>query len=357
MGLKYLAISDLRNIKSVSLKPGPGLNFVFGPNGSGKTSLLEAIYLLSRGRSFRSAHSRRIIRYQKHSLTVFGRSQNHSGLESNLGLQIKEGRFRAKVDGQYLKKSSDLAAILPLLLISPNGDKLINGSPRQRRRFLDWGLFHVEHGFLSVWQRYNRILSQRNVLLKQGRRAELASWNQQLSQVCEEFDCLRKNYVDQLIPIIQQYFEQLMNLKGVKFHYQNGWAQGVGFSEALAANIENDLKLGFTQRGPHRADLVMKIDGRSAAQYLSGGQQKLAACALMLAQASLYLQKTGHHCLILVDDLSAELDSTHRATFINLLDAMGGQVFITATDPALLDLSAYKAAEMFHVEHGSIISK
>jgi DNA replication and repair protein RecF len=208
-----------------------------------------------------------------------------------------------------------------------------------------------------VWQRYNRILSQRNVLLKQSKRAELASWNQQLSQVCEEFDCLRTNYVDQLIPIAQQYFEQLMDLKGVKFHYQNGWAQGVGFSEALASNIENDLKLGFTQRGPHRADLVMKIDGRSAAQYLSGGQQKLAACALMLAQASLYSQKTGRHCLILVDDLPAELDSTHRATFINLLDAMGGQAFITATDPVLLDFSAYKSARMFHVEHGSIISK
>ena len=353
MSLSHLAIRNLRNIAEITLEPGPHLNFIFGPNGSGKTSILEAIYLLGRGRSFRSAYSNRIVRHGESALTLFGRSAE-AERENKLGIQIKEGHFRAKLNGQFLKKSSDLATVVPLLLITPDGDKLIKGNPRQRRRFLDWGLFHVEHQFLDVWQRYNRILAHRNAALRQGR-AILAPWNLQLIQIAEKLDSQRREYATQLAAVAQECFKELIGLDNVAFRYQSGWNRELSFSEALNKHIESDIKAGFTQRGPHRADLVMQIDDRSAAEYLSGGQQKLAACALFLAQARLYSSRLNRPCILLVDDLAAELDSNHRKTLLDILYSTQGQVFVTTTDLSLLGFSEYEDSRVFHVEHGCLV--
>jgi len=353
MRLSHLAITNLRNIAEFSLEPGAHLNFIFGANGSGKTSILEAIYLLGRGRSFRSAYSSRIVRYGQHSLTLFGRVTD-SQRDNNLGIQIKDGGFRAKLNGQFLKKSSDLAAIIPLLLITPDGDKLIKGSPRQRRRFLDWGLFHVEHQFLEMWQRYNRILMHRNAALRQGK-SVLAPWNLQLIEVAEQLDCLRREYATQLSAVVLLCFKELIGIENVEFKYQSGWSKEQSFSEALNSNLEGDIKAGFTQRGPHRADLVMQVDGRPAAEYLSGGQQKLAACALFLAQARLYSKRLNKPCILLVDDLPSELDQEHRQALLDILQSTHGQVFVTATDPLAINPSGYEDSKVFHVEQGCLV--
>jgi len=355
MSLSLLSILNLRNIESAKIEPSPRLNILVGANGSGKTSILEAIYLLGRGKSFRSAYSRRIVNYNHPSLTVFGKAEIKPGLFNTLGIQINDGRFRAKLNGKFEQKSSTLASVIPLLFISPDGDKLIKGSPRQRRRFLDWGLFHVEHEFLSVWQRYNRILQQRNAILRQKSAAMLLTWDEQLVEAAIKLDQFRVNYVESLARLAQKFMRQLLGIETVEFSYQSGWRRGEDFKEALKASIESDIRLGFTQKGPHRADLVMRIDGRAAAEYLSGGQQKLAACSLLLAQASVFNQYKQESCVILVDDLPSELDLQHRQLFMDLLYSIGGQLFVTATDSDLLQLSAYKEQKMFHVEHGSVV--
>lgn len=357
MSLSLLSIHNLRNIQSAQIEPSPRLNLLLGANGSGKTSLLEAIYLLGRGKSFRSAYSRRIVSYNHPTLTVFAKASTKSGAFNTLGIQINDGKFRAKLNGKFEQKSSTLAAVIPLLFISPDGDKLIKGSPRQRRRFIDWGLFHVEHEFLSVWQRYNRILQQRNAVLRQKSVAMLVSWDEQLVDAALKLNLFRLNYVENLVRLTKSFMQQLLGIDTVEFSYQSGWRRGENFEDALKASIESDIRLGFTQKGPHRADLVMKIDGRAAAEYLSGGQQKLAACSLLLAQASVFNQYKQESCVILVDDLPSELDLQHRHLFMDLLYSIGGQVFVTATDSNLLQLAAYPEKKTFHVEHGCIISE
>lgn len=353
MSITALAIRNLRNIAEISIEPGPRFNLIFGSNGSGKTSLLEAIYLLGRGRSFRSVYSNRIIRHGEESLTVFGKSTTQQ-FNNNLGIQIKDFKFKAKLNGQFLKKSSDLALVVPLLLITPDGDKLIKGSPRQRRRFMDWGLFHVEHKFLEVWQRYNRVLAHRNAALRQSR-AYLAPWNLQLIEVAEEVHKYRLNYALELSVSAQNCFSELADINSAVFKYQSGWNKDQTFSESLNFNIENDIKAGFTQKGPHRADLVMQIAGKSATEYLSGGQMKLAASALFLAQARLYLSKLNTPCVLLVDDLPAELDIAHRKALLDILYATSGQVFITTTELSAVDLSDYNETRTFHVEQGCLV--
>jgi len=357
MSLSLLSIYNLRNIELARIEPSSRLNILVGANGSGKTSVLEAIYLLGRGKSFRSAYSRRIVNYNQPSLTVFGKNTTKLGKFNTLGIQINDGRFRAKLNGKFEQKSSTLASVIPLLFISPDGDKLIKGSPRQRRRFLDWGLFHVEHEFLSVWQRYNRILQQRNAILRQKSAAMLVSWDKQLIEAGSMLDQFRVNYVENLTNLAQKYIQQLLDIETVQFSYQSGWRQGENYKDALDASIESDIKQGFTQKGPHRADLVMKVEGRAAAEYLSGGQQKLAACSLLLAQASVFNQYKQESCVILVDDLPSELDLQHRQLFMDLLYSTGGQVFVTATDSTLLQINTYPEKKTFHVERGSVVAE
>lgn len=354
MILNFLSIQDLRNIQSTTLTPNKRLNLILGPNGSGKTSVLEAIYLLGRGKSFRSAYSRRIVRYEQSNLTVFSKIESTGQTPNSLGIQIKDGKFRAKINGQIEKKSSSLATLLPLLLISPDADKLVKGSPRQRRRFIDWGLFHVEHDFLPVWQRYNRVLLQRNAVLRQKNINLLDSWNDQLADVAIQLDWFRREYLKLLLDQTQSLLSELLETNEYSFKYLPGWPGADEYKAALLANIDSDIKAGFTQRGPHRADLSFRVLNRPAAEVLSGGQQKLAACALLLAQARVFTLRTEESCVILVDDLPAELDINHRAKFMDLLYSIGGQVFVTATDPQLLDLSTYAEKQTFHVEHGTL---
>ena len=351
MSLSYLEIGSLRNIKAAQLSPGEGINLIVGPNGSGKTSLLESIYLMGRGRSFRVAQSKRIVANGSKSLYVFGRVRQ-DGREHNVGITIDSGAFKAKIDGVFLKKSSELASLLPLLFISPSADRLVSGSPRQRRRFIDLGLFHVEHSFLSVWQRYNRILLQRNAVLRTGDRLGIRTWDNQLAQAGKSLHEARLGYVRELAEYATGYLERLLPIEGLKFSYQQGWPKDRELLDALVDQHDSDFKSGFTQRGPHRADLRINVAGQGAAQFLSGGQQKMVASALILAQAALYRSKLNKSCVMLVDDLPSELDPPRRKAFIDLLKDLAGQTFITATDIASIDMGEDEGYRVFHVEHG-----
>jgi DNA replication and repair protein RecF len=354
MSLTYLEITDLRNLPKVVVEPAPRFNIIIGPNGSGKTSLLEAIYLLGRGRSFRTAYGRRAVREGQPSLTVFGRTS--APVVTTIGIQIKNGVLRAKIGGEWLKKASELAPVLPLLFISPDADKLIKGSPRQRRRFLDWGLFHVEPSFLGVWQRYNRALSQHNAELRLSGGGRGSPWTAQVAETGMQLHLLRQQYATAIQEQFSHYLALLSPIVGVDCQYQAGWSAEMSLAEALEKGRERDRRMGFAQSGPHRAELTIRVNGRPADQFLSGGQQKLVACALLLAQASIYRVRSGNACLLLVDDLPAELDPRHRRTLVELLYQLGGQVFITATDGTQLPLEGLEAVQMFHVEHGALES-
>ncbi len=353
MPLRRLDIHDLRNIAEAHLEPHPRLNVVAGPNGSGKSSLLEAIYLLGRGRSFRSTRKGRLIREGADRSILFAKTEHP---DHSVGLQITDRNLKGKIDGSVIHKTSLLAAAIPLLFISPDADRLIQGTPKQRRRFLDWGLFHVEHDYLGHWKRYNRSLTQRNALLKRGRRGELEGWNLQLAAHGEVIDACRRRYAEALQRHFEHHLERLSDGElRLRLEYRKGWSGTSTLAEALEEGSETDLVQGTTQRGPHRADLVVcREEGGAALDFLSGGQQKLAACALILAQASVLDEERGRRTTLLVDDLPAELDTIHRQRLMELLAAVGGQLFVTATDPSLLPLEHFSDHALFHVEHGHI---
>ncbi len=352
MPLTSLDISNLRNIEKTVLHCHSSLNVIVGANGSGKTSLLEAIYLLGRGRSFRTSSHHSIIQNGQKEIFIVGKTTEQSA--QFIGIHISDGNLKAKANGQYLSKSSQLALILPLLMISPDADKLILGSPKQRRRFIDWGLFHVEQGYLTQWKRYNRVLTQRNTLLRQGACEETRHWDEQLITHANKLTQARMEYCIALEEIFQAYLALLTSGLQLDLSYRPGWSADETFSTALSRGLERDIKSGFTQKGPHRADLYITTHNRKAASYLSGGQQKLAACALILAQAKLLNERLGNTGVLLVDDLPAELDLNHRQNFLALLRELGSQLFVTTTEESLLPLDSFPNYSVFHVEHGQV---
>ena len=356
MILRRFQAQGLRNLAPLELSFPPRVSLVHGPNGSGKTSLLEAIYTLATGRSFRSNRLASVLNYSAEALTLFGEVVHDSGRVSRLGVTRQaSGAGVLKVDGERVSSNRPLAEALPVLLIHPESMNLIMGSPEQRRRFLDWGVFHVEQRFGSMATTFRRTLEHRNVALRTGSR-DLESWTRQFAVVAEQVHEAREQYVERLKLPLQTALEQLQGVGGVALRYQPGWDRRRSLQEALAEQRELDRQSGFTRSGPQRAELRFDIEGRKASESLSRGQQKVLTCALLLAQNALLKQSRGSGAVVLVDDLAAELDEAHRQRLASALMDQRGQVLMTAVEPELVlnGLSFADEIALFHVEQGEI---
>jgi DNA replication and repair protein RecF len=340
MSLSRLSVTGVRNLQPVTLTPSPRINILYGDNGSGKTSLLEAIYLLGMARSFRSARLNPVIAHEQTSCTVFGQVRLDAERSSALGIsRDRSGDVRIRIDGQSVKSAAELA------------DKL-------RRQFLDWGVFHVEPRFLQAWQRLQQALRQRNSWLRHGTldAASQAAWSRELSLASEEIDEYRRTYIQALKPVFERTLAVLLELEGFQLSYYRGWDKSLPLADVLAASIERDRVMGHTQAGPQRADLRLRMAGHNAAETLSRGQQKLVVCALRIAQGHLVSEAKRGQCIYLVDDLPSELDENHRLALCSLLEQLNCQVFITCVDSNLLreGWRDDTPVSMFHVEHGTI---
>ncbi|MEP5765876.1 MAG: DNA replication/repair protein RecF [Halieaceae bacterium] len=363
MALSRLEITGVRNLQAVVSRDLARANLYFGANGSGKTSMLESIHLLGMGRSFRSSQIKSVITHSNEQCTVFGTlTAADGGPGLTLGVsRDRKGALEAKVGGERVGASSELAAALPLQLIHADSFNLLAGGPTHRRQFMDWGVFHVEHGFYSSWQRFQRAIKQRNSLLRRGKinASEIGGWNRELSEAGELIDTARTAYLAQLAPIFDEMITRLSPaLESTELRYRRGWEKTVGLNEALEATLDADLQQGFTHVGPQRADIRIVSGGHTAAEVLSRGQQKLVVCALKLAQGQLLTQKRQGECVYLVDDLPAELDAEHCAQVASALHDMQAQVFVTCVDKkeivAAWPGSAAEDSAMFHVEHGQV---
>ena len=353
MGITRLDVSNFRNLQKVQLTPHHHINILIGPNGSGKTSVLEAIYLLGRGRSFRIPKHKNLIRVGEKRSWVFGEI-NHDR-PHRIGVEIEGNRFKGKLDGVSLQRSSDLAKAFPLTLITPDSSKLIQSAPSLRRRFLELGLFHVKHDYFPTWQRYVKSLNQRNQALRRGEKEQAMIWAKQLVEYGEELDDARRDYVSKYSEVVGVILNELMTYEHLVIGYYPGWRDSKTFEQALNECFDSDLQRGFTQRGPHRADLQIEVDGRPAAQYLSGGQQRILACALILAQATLYQRMTHQGYTVLVDDFAAELDKETRGRFLTVLSNLEHQIFITVTGSDAIDVKNIGEHRVFHVKQGQIM--
>jgi DNA replication and repair protein RecF len=359
--LNRLKVTDVRNIRSATLLDFSQTNLIHGANGSGKTTLLECINMLGLGRSFRGLQMKPVINTEAEHCAVFGELTTTIGGLCPVGVaKSKKGETKIKLDGELIKSVAPLAELLPLQLISTDTHLLLSGSPKIRRQYIDWGLFHVEQDFLFHWRRLQQALKQRNSLLRRGKigATEMDPWELQLSVASDIIHGFRLSYVGQLEVVFKDTLRALYDdYEQIELHYSCGWDTDKKYSQYLSDNREKDAQRGFTQAGAHRADLKVKVGKLPAADVLSRGQQKLLVAALRLSQGKLLQQQTGRKTIYLVDDLPAELDKRHRERFVSALCGTGSQVFITCVDANDL-VTAYAKRDkpsMFHVEHGRVI--
>ncbi len=359
MSLSRLSVTGVRNLQPVTLTPSPRINILHGDNGSGKTSLLEAIHLLGMARSFRSSRLNPVITHEQASCTVFGQVELGDDQSSALGVsRDRSGELRIRINGQSVRSAAELAEALPLQLINPDSFRLLEGAPKLRRQFLDWGVFHVEPRFLKAWQRLQLALRQRNSWLRHGTldTASQAAWSRELSAASDEIDGYRRAYIQTLKPVFEQTLASLLALDGFQLSYYRGWDKDRSLADVLEGSIDRDRAMGHTQAGPQRADLRLRVANHNAAETLSRGQQKLVVCALRIAQGHLVSEAKRGQCIYLVDDLPSELDDQHRLALCRLLEQLDCQVFITCVDSNVLQEGWRDdtPVSMFHVEHGAI---
>ncbi|WP_335923411.1 DNA replication/repair protein RecF [Shewanella chilikensis] len=356
MSLTRLNIQAFRNIDSAQLLPGTGLNLIYGQNGSGKTSVLEAIYFLGMGRSFRSHLSQRVINNQQDQLTLFANLSLPSG-DSKLGLRrFRSGETEVRMDGEKIKRLSVLADTLPIQVITPESFSLLFEGPKARRQFIDWGAFHCDPQFYQAWVNVRRILKQRNQLLKDGAAyQQIAFWDRDFVRYSELVTEIRKAYVDSLNELLKGIIGEFLPQVDIKVSFTRGWDSKTEFAALLQASYSRDLSMGHTVSGPHKADLRLRVGNLPAQDALSRGQLKLLVCALRIAQGKLLKQQIDKNSIYLVDDLPSELDAKHRKLLLRQLSETGAQVFVTAIDPAAIsDSLSTPPSRIFQVEQGRV---
>jgi DNA replication and repair protein RecF len=368
MSLQRLDVYQLRNIKEARLSNFTRVNIIAGTNGAGKTSLLEAIYLLGMGRSFRGARIAPLIASYADALTVYGEliEPGHYSEVHGVGLtKTRSGQQHIHLDKKEVSTLSELVRALPVQLINADTFLLIEGGPMVRRQFLDWGVFHVKHGFVDAWRRAQKCLKQRNMALKQFQkklvhdRARIHIWDKELSDAAKIIDTSRAEYIKELIPLFFGVLGRMsVDMPDLSFQYKRGWRDGDDLSTVLleAASTERDFRYATSTIGPHRANLEIMVGKQLAADVLSRGQKKIVVSAMKLAQGQYFMENTGRQCVFLVDDLPAELDRTHRNAFCALLDEMKCQIFMTTVDEKHLEYRWINPAEtsLFHVEQGHV---
>ncbi|MBZ9566869.1 DNA replication/repair protein RecF [Modicisalibacter tunisiensis] len=358
MPLDRLSFQGLRNLAPLEMRPSATVNLISGDNGSGKTSLLEGIHILGMGRSFRTQQLKHAIHHDHDSVTLHGRLMGDPPVPLGVRRHRQQAELEMRMAGERVGRVARLVEALPLQLINPDAFRLLEGSPAARREFLDWGVFHVKHDFLEAWRRMRRALKHRNALLRHDRMDDqsMTVWERELVHWSERLDALRSAYMADFLPVFEATLAELLPLPGLVLRYHRGWDRQRDLAELLAQGRLTDRQMGFTQQGPQRADLRIRVDRRPAVEVLSRGQQKLVVSALKLAQGRLLEQCTGRTCVYLIDDLPAELDAAHRRLFCHWLARMQCQVFITSVDAEAL-VEAWQpgtAMAMFHVKQGRL---
>ena len=349
--IRLFRASNFRCLEKAELDLGPRFNLISGPNASGKTSLLEALAYLGRGKSFRGASTAHLIRHGQEEFVLFGEVDRGEGRLS-VGVRNSREGLEARVGGEPGCGAAALAEALPLQVIDPEVHNLIAGGPELRRRFLDWVAFHVEHEHLSIWRRFRRALKQRNAALKaKSTAATIRSWNVEFLGLATQLDESRRKVLALTQDSLQEYGFALLAAE-LGFEYQQGWAKEKSLQQALEEGIERDQQLGATQAGPHRADIKVSSDERQARKLVSRGQQKLLASSMILAATETAQAALERPLLLLLDDPAAELDNESITRLMGAVAGLGCQVVATSLDP---DALAFPEPPVrFHVEHGTI---
>jgi DNA replication and repair protein RecF len=354
MRIERLRLTNIRNIAALDVALAQGINCFVGPNGAGKTSVIEGAYLLSYGASFRTSQNSLLVRREGGPLTVHAGVERQSGTVK-LGLSLQNGGWDARVNGDRVANLATALAEFALVCFEPGSHQLISGGSAERRRLLDWMLFHVEHAYVTLARDFRRVLRQRNELLrKNGSDAELDVWDSEFERAAMPLVQLRakifSQYAIELTEILTIF---LPELGSANLSLKQGWPEG-SLASALAGARERDRFRGHSTRGPHRADWSIRFEKAPTHDELSRGQEKLCALACVLAQARVYAKLKDEWPVVALDDFASELDMPHQMIALDMLQSTTAQILMTGIDaPKNFGVSS-NPARMFHVEHGRV---
>ena len=349
MIISRLHIENLRNIAEAELVPHCSLNYFCGENGAGKTSVLESLSVLSRGRSFRTNQATELTGDQGATYRVFAEGTDIEGGIHRFGLERNKGHWKARLDGKDVGQLSQLSRFLPTVVMEPDSHQLVGGVPEFRRKYLDWGMFHVEHRFLDIWKNFSKALKQRNAALRRGKEDVLDSIDDVLARYGEELGEIRQKHAERVAERIEEMLKILKSrVRSVETQYTKGW-KTESYLESLHSYRARDLDRGITTTGPHRADLNLLCNKVPARAVLSRGEQKALAAAMLLTQAEM-LEEAGRRPVLLLDDLVSEFDQEHFDSVLAKSLEGGRQVWVTGTEAPVLKVDH----KMFHVEQGMV---
>lgn len=374
MPLELLKIHNGRNLKEYTLTPHSHFNIIYGSNGVGKTTILESIYLLLRARTFRSNKFKSFINYNENTCTVFSKfsSLNDNEFEESFTIGISRSKDLSQpiihLNSKKINSLSSITKLVVLGLITPESFTLLDAGPSIRRKFIDWGVFHVEHSFLSDWRSYKKILNNRNNILSKSsnnfkmtnklssQQLELINcWNPQLIELNNKLN----EYRSRQVLNITSYFNEYLSLfssslsEQISLNYYQGWSKELNYAEYLETKLNEDVSAGFTRYGTHRCELRISINKNLAKDILSRGQKKIVIICLILAQFRYLIEIDNMriHNLLLLDDIDSELDSKNLEILFTILATLDCQVIATTTNKSRFSFLKDAEHKMFHVKH------
>lgn len=354
MIVKSINLENFRCIKNAAIELGDGVNFFFGENGSGKSSLLESLHILATGKSFRTSKIENIKNFENNYFSIFSKIKR-KGIENVIGLKKEKSFFDIRINSENINRLSDLVLHFSILTFHANSIKLIEGEPIYRRRYIDWWLFHSDPIFYAEWLRYQKILKHRNAALRTDYEF-LGTWDEALAESGEKINSLRLSAVENMmieLNYLLKYNENFI-FSNFSWKYYFGWSKEESLYSSLKRNFPRDAQYAFTSVGPHRSDLRLFFQGKDAKETLSRGQQKTLSLLLLMALASLHKKVLNETPVFLIDDLSSELDVNHRRHLMDQIVDFGGQILVTAVGEKDLIFPNAAAIRTFTLQEGVV---
>jgi DNA replication and repair protein RecF len=366
MKLKKISICSFRNIDEAVLFPESRFNIIVGNNAQGKTNILESIYLLGTMKSFRMHKNIDLIKIGSPFSLLKGWVEK-DGIVREISISVEPASKKAKVDNKAITRASDFFGCLNMVVFSPEDITMVRGLPESRRRYLDRAVFSGDIRYLSIHQEFYKILKNRNVLLRSGKTDGLDTWTERLAEAGARLLLKRISYLEDISELLAEFYATISGLQeqadvryrssatGIKFPLPSPEEVGQRLFADLKKNSAEEFRRGTTLVGPHRDDIDLCIDGRALKVHGSQGEHRSFILALKMAEIEYIRKSYGNPPVLLLDDMTSELDGDRNRNFMEFLKSRDMQVFITTTSTDNLRLAQNANFTVFPIQGGRIL--